>query len=184
MAKKIKYYGVFAVKSLDNTGLVKLMTDVLDLPELPKKQIKVFVFDNELEQMKCLSNLPTEPGDILISIDSTSKDEFMKKVYELKEEHSKPVEEEESDDYCEPTTTERKEPRYTVTLMTTGDPLTEKVHVIKVIKDCFGLGLKEAKMLTDDLPSIIIEHTSKKNAEIIKKAIEDAGGTVMLTHPS
>ena len=157
MAKKIKYYGVFAVKSLDNTGLVKLMTDVLDLPELPRKQIKVFVFDNELEQMKCLSNLPTEPGDILISIDSTSKDEFMKKVYELKEEHSKPVEE------------EVKCNKYTVLLTEVAD--NEKLLTVKTIKETLDIGLKEAKDLVDDVPSILADSIDFEKADAIAKTI-------------
>ena len=157
MAKKIKFYGVFAVKVFEQSEFVKTMTEVLDLPKLPRKQIKVFVFDNELEQMKCLSNLPTEPGDILISIDSTSKDEFMKKVYELKAEHSKPEEE------------HNEEALFDVILREVG--YNEKSLTVKTIKETLGIGLEEARDLVDGAPSKLAEKVNFKEADHIASTL-------------
>ncbi len=56
----------------------------------------------------------------------------------------------------------------------------QKVQVIKAIKDALGLGLKEAKDLTDAAPSMLKEGMKKDEAEALKKAIEAAGGTVEL----
>ncbi len=56
----------------------------------------------------------------------------------------------------------------------------QKVQVIKAIKDALGLGLKEAKDLTDAAPSMLKEGMKKDEAEALKKAIETAGGTVEL----
>ena len=56
----------------------------------------------------------------------------------------------------------------------------QKVQVIKAIKDVLGLGLKEAKDLTESAPAVIKEGVKKEEAEAIKKAIEDAGGKVEL----
>ncbi len=56
----------------------------------------------------------------------------------------------------------------------------QKVQVIKAIKDALGLGLKEAKDLTEGAPAVIKEGVKKEEAEAIKKAIEDAGGKVEL----
>jgi large subunit ribosomal protein L7/L12 len=56
----------------------------------------------------------------------------------------------------------------------------QKVQVIKAIKDALGLGLKEAKDLTDAAPSMLKEGMKKDEAEALKKAIETAGGSVEL----
>ncbi len=62
---------------------------------------------------------------------------------------------------------------FTVILNSSGD---NKVNVIKVVRAVTGLGLKEAKDLVDGAPKPIKEAIPKKDAEDIKKQIEDAGG--------
>src|SRR3990167_5649173 len=53
-----------------------------------------------------------------------------------------------------------------------------KVNVIKVVRTVTGLGLKEAKDLVEAAPSAIKEGISKKDADEIKKQLEEAGATV------
>ncbi|MCX6713737.1 MAG: 50S ribosomal protein L7/L12 [Candidatus Vogelbacteria bacterium] len=64
---------------------------------------------------------------------------------------------------------------FTVTLVAVGD---QKVQVIKAIKDKLGLGLKDAKDLTDAAPSVLKEGAKKDEADELKKAVEAAGGKV------
>ncbi len=66
---------------------------------------------------------------------------------------------------------------FTVVLKAVGE---QKVQVIKAIKETLGLGLKEAKDLVDAAPSTLKDGAKKEEAETIKKAIEEAGGTVEL----
>ena len=56
----------------------------------------------------------------------------------------------------------------------------KKINVIKVIRTITSLGLKEAKELADNAPSIVKEVVSKNEAEEIKKQLEEAGATVTL----
>jgi len=64
---------------------------------------------------------------------------------------------------------------FTVTLKDAG---SQKVAVIKAVKELTGLGLGEAKALVDNAPSPIKEKASKDDAEAAKKALEEAGATV------
>ncbi|MFA5934428.1 MAG: 50S ribosomal protein L7/L12 [Candidatus Paceibacterota bacterium] len=57
---------------------------------------------------------------------------------------------------------------------------TQKIAVIKAVKEALGLGLKEAKDLVDGVPSILKEDMKKEEAEALKKAVEVAGGKVTL----
>ena len=66
---------------------------------------------------------------------------------------------------------------FTVTLQDAG---SQKVAVIKAVKELTGLGLGEAKALVDNAPSPIKEKVSKDEAEAAKKSLEDAGATVEL----
>ena len=66
---------------------------------------------------------------------------------------------------------------FTVTLKEAG---SQKVAVIKAVKELTGLGLGEAKALVDNAPSPIKEKVSKDDAEAAKKALEEAGATVSL----
>jgi large subunit ribosomal protein L7/L12 len=62
---------------------------------------------------------------------------------------------------------------FSVILNSSGD---NKVNVIKVVRAVTGLGLKEAKDLVDGAPKPVKEAIPKKDAEDIKKQLEDAGG--------
>lgn len=62
-----------------------------------------------------------------------------------------------------------------VKLASAGD---QKIGVIKVVKSELGLGLKEAKDLVDDAPTMLKEGMPKEEAEELKKKIEEAGGKV------
>ena len=55
-----------------------------------------------------------------------------------------------------------------------------KVGVIKVIRAITGLGLKEAKDMVEGVPSTVKEGISKKEADDIKKQLEEAGAKVDL----
>jgi len=52
-----------------------------------------------------------------------------------------------------------------------------KIQVIKVVRELTGLGLKEAKDLVEGVPKPVKEAIAKKDAEGMKKKIEDVGGT-------
>lgn len=60
------------------------------------------------------------------------------------------------------------------------DAGSQKVAVIKAVKDITGLGLGEAKALVDGAPSTIKEKVAKDEAEAAKKSLEEAGATVEL----
>ena len=57
---------------------------------------------------------------------------------------------------------------------------TQKIAVIKVVKEVLGLGLKDAKDMVDGVPTALKEGVKKEEAEEIQKKIEEAGGKVML----
>jgi large subunit ribosomal protein L7/L12 len=57
---------------------------------------------------------------------------------------------------------------------------SNKINVIKVVRELTGLGLKEAKDLVDGAPKPFKEGVSKEDAEKMKKALTDAGATVEL----
>ncbi len=61
---------------------------------------------------------------------------------------------------------------FSVILAATGD---NKVNVIKVVRAVTGLGLKEAKDLVDGAPKPVKEGIPKKDADEIRKQLEDAG---------
>ena len=63
-------------------------------------------------------------------------------------------------------------------IVTLKDAGSQKVAVIKAVKELTGLGLGEAKALVDNAPSPIKEKVSKDEAEAAKKALEEAGATV------
>lgn len=57
---------------------------------------------------------------------------------------------------------------------------SEKVKVIKVVREITGLGLKEAKDLVDGAPKMVKEAVSKDESEEIKKKLEEVGAKVTL----
>ena len=62
-------------------------------------------------------------------------------------------------------------------------PGAGKINVIKVVRETLGLGLKESKDLveaSEKEPQKIKEALPKKDAEDLKKKLEEAGGKVEL----
>ena len=70
----------------------------------------------------------------------------------------------------------------TATVMLTAyEPADKKISVLKKVREYFdGMGLLEAKNFIEDLPKTVKEEIDKEEAETIKKALEEAGGTVEL----
>lgn len=54
----------------------------------------------------------------------------------------------------------------------------QKIGVIKVVKELFNLGLKEAKDLVEKAPTIIKENVKAEEAEVIKGKLEAEGAKV------
>ncbi len=59
-------------------------------------------------------------------------------------------------------------------------PADKKISIIKVVREVTGTGLKEAKELTEGLPSVLKDSAEKAEAEEIQKKIQEAGGKVEL----
>ena len=57
---------------------------------------------------------------------------------------------------------------------------SEKIKVIKVVREITGLGLKEAKEVVENAPKAIQEGVAKDKAEEIKAKLEEAGAAVTL----
>ena len=57
---------------------------------------------------------------------------------------------------------------------------SEKVKVIKAVRELTGLGLKEAKEAVDNAPKVLKQGVSKEEAEAAKKALEEVGAKVTL----
>jgi len=66
---------------------------------------------------------------------------------------------------------------FDVVLKATGP---SKLQVVKLVKELTGLGLKEAKEMVDNVPSVIKEGLAKADAEGIKKQLEEAGAEAEL----
>ena len=64
---------------------------------------------------------------------------------------------------------------FTVVLTGAG---SNKINVIKAVREVTSLGLKEAKDLVDGAPKTIKEGVNKDEAEAIKKKFTEAGATV------
>jgi len=60
------------------------------------------------------------------------------------------------------------------------DAGSQKVAVIKAVKDITGLGLGEAKAIVDGVPSTVKEKVPAEEAEAAKKTLEEAGASVEL----
>ena len=56
---------------------------------------------------------------------------------------------------------------------------SEKIKVIKVVREVTGLGLKEAKELVDGAPKMLKEQASKEEADGIKAKLEEVGAKVI-----
>ena len=57
---------------------------------------------------------------------------------------------------------------------------SEKIKVIKVVREVTGLGLKEAKEAVDNAPKVLKEQASKEDAEAIKAKLEEVCAKVTL----
>ncbi|MBN1824496.1 MAG: 50S ribosomal protein L7/L12 [Endomicrobiales bacterium] len=66
---------------------------------------------------------------------------------------------------------------FTVMLASAG---SNKIAVIKVVRELTGLGLKEAKDLVDGAPKPVKENVPKEQAEEMKKKLAETGATVEL----
>ncbi|MDO9266658.1 MAG: 50S ribosomal protein L7/L12 [Sulfurimonas sp. RIFCSPHIGHO2_12_FULL_36_9] len=64
---------------------------------------------------------------------------------------------------------------FNVVILDAGD---KKINVIKVVRALTGLGLKEAKDATENVPSTIKEGVDKETAMDAKKQLEEAGAKV------
>ena len=57
---------------------------------------------------------------------------------------------------------------------------SEKIKVIKVVREVTGLGLKEAKELVDGGPKMLKEQACKSEADGIKAKLEEVGAKITL----
>ncbi|WP_064091207.1 50S ribosomal protein L7/L12 [Rossellomorea aquimaris] len=55
---------------------------------------------------------------------------------------------------------------------------SQKIKVIKVVREITGLGLKEAKEMVDNTPKALKEGISKEEAEELKAKLEEVGAGV------
>ncbi len=55
---------------------------------------------------------------------------------------------------------------------------SNKIAVIKVVRELTGLGLKEAKDAVDGAPKTLLEAVNKEKADEAKAKLEEAGATV------
>ena len=67
---------------------------------------------------------------------------------------------------------------FTVTLENFG---ANKISVIKVVRELTSLGVREAKDLVEAAPTPVREGVGKDDAEEVKKKLEDAGATVVVS---
>ena len=72
---------------------------------------------------------------------------------------------------------EEEQTECTVVLKEAG---SEKIKVIKAVREITGLGLKEAKELVDGAPSNLKEGCEKAEAEAFKAQLEEVGAVVEL----
>lgn len=57
---------------------------------------------------------------------------------------------------------------------------SEKIKVIKVVREITGLGLKEAKDLVEGAPKVLKEGVQKAEADELKAKLEEVGATCTL----
>jgi len=76
-----------------------------------------------------------------------------------------------------PAAAEEEKTEFDVVLKSGG---SNKINVIKVVRELTGLGLKEAKDLVDGAPKTVKEAAQKEEAEEMKKKLVEAGAEVEL----
>jgi large subunit ribosomal protein L7/L12 len=57
---------------------------------------------------------------------------------------------------------------------------SEKIKVIKTVREVTGLGLKEAKEMVDNAPRLVKEGIAKADAEALKAKFAEVGATITL----
>lgn len=67
---------------------------------------------------------------------------------------------------------------FAVRLLDSGE---SKIAVIKVIRECTGLGLKEAKDLSEKVPSVIVKNVTQAQAQAACSALTREGARAELT---
>ena len=70
---------------------------------------------------------------------------------------------------------EEEQTEFDVQLVNFGEA---KIKVIKAVRELTSLGLKDAKELVDNAPSMVKEGVSKEDAEEAAKALREAGAEV------
>ena len=70
-----------------------------------------------------------------------------------------------------------EKPEFDVVLAEIG---SEKIKVIKAVREITGLGLAEAKAVVESAPKALKEGVSKDEAEELKKKLEEVGAKVEL----
>lgn len=76
-----------------------------------------------------------------------------------------------------PAAAQEEQTEFDVVLESFGD---NKVNVIKAVRAITGLGLKEAKDAVEGAPATLKEGVSKKEADDMKKQLEEAGAKVKI----
>lgn len=72
---------------------------------------------------------------------------------------------------------EEEQDEFDVVLQAIG---SQKIQVIKAVRELTSLGLKEAKAVVDNAPGPVLEGVDKDTAEAGKARLEEAGATVEL----
>lgn len=70
---------------------------------------------------------------------------------------------------------EEEQTEFDVILKTFG---TNKISVIKIVREVTGLGLADAKKVTETADAVIKENIKKEDADALKARLEEAGATV------
>lgn len=76
-----------------------------------------------------------------------------------------------------PAEAEEEKTSFNVILQSAG---SQKINVIKAVREMTDLGLKEAKDLVDGAPQTVKEDVKKEEADEMKAKLEEAGATVEL----
>ena len=74
--------------------------------------------------------------------------------------------------------TEEENTEFTVTLKAFG---SEKIKVIKTVRELTSLGLKEAKELVEGAPQAVVESVPKEDAEAAAEKLKEVGAEVEIT---
>ena len=72
---------------------------------------------------------------------------------------------------------EAEQTEFSVIIKSFGD---KKIQVIKVVRELTGLGLADAKTLTETPDGVIKEKVNKEDAEAAKEALEAVGATISI----